>query len=437
LSKQLTRDKDDRPSVFVLNPYYSGLGIARCLRDYRVPVFGLTFDPRTPGAKSRHFEHVYVVPDGRDDPERLCQSIVEIAHTRPTKPILFPTRDFDVLVLHEHRELLSTAFVLPQPDDSPILRMMDKLELANVAGALGIPTPRTFLCSTADEFRAALKEMPLPVIVKPRFAYEWRRRGVWERVGAQKAFIAQSLEDLRSLYERLAVPTQQVLLQSYIRGVDSDIVVFCCYIDREGNLAGYFTGRKLQQVPALVGTGCVVEATPVPRLVAPSIELLRAFGYRGMAEIEYKYDRSSDQYFLIEINPRHWDQHQLGMLVGVNLTWLAYTDLTDSTARVSTPNYVSGERHKWIAETELATSTLRNFVAGWRGARSWKDRRTLIKSTCAAIKDLSRGKRIYSLSRLDDPLPGLLSWLALARSARVGLRFEKMLRGGAGRATGP
>jgi hypothetical protein len=30
---------------------------------------------------------------------------------------------------------------------------------------------------------------------------------------------------------------------------------------------------------------------------------------------------------LIEVNPRHWDQHALGLTCGVNLAWIAYRDL--------------------------------------------------------------------------------------------------------------
>ena len=120
-------------------------------------------------------------------------------------------------------------------------------------------------------------------------------------------------------------------MQEYVPGEDSEIVVCCCYMDKHHDLIGHFTGRKLRQTPALTGTGSVVEATDVEPVITPSIRLLRAFGYSGLAEIEYKHDKATDTYMLIEINPRHWDQHELGTLVGVNLSWLAYADMVGPT----------------------------------------------------------------------------------------------------------
>ena len=55
-----------------------------------------------------------------------------------------------------------------------------------------------------------------PLIVKPRFAYQWRQKGLWEKVGAQKAFITATREDLRALYPRLSVASEEVLLQEYV-----------------------------------------------------------------------------------------------------------------------------------------------------------------------------------------------------------------------------
>ena len=125
-----------KPPVFVMNPYYSGVGIARSLQGYGVAVFALTSEPNAPGARSRHFNDVLVVPNGRDEPEQLCQRLLEIAadYVHGPKPIIFPTRDFDIVFLHEYREALEPHFLLPQPGDSSIIRMMDKYELAMVAG---------------------------------------------------------------------------------------------------------------------------------------------------------------------------------------------------------------------------------------------------------------------------------------------------------------
>ena len=410
------------PPVFVMNPYYTGIGIARSLHPRGVPVFALTSERDVPGVRSRYFKGVYSVPNGRAEPEQLCRRLLEIAAQRGhgERPVIFPTGDFDVLFLRDYREALGASYLLPQPGDSPIIRMMDKFELAAVAGQLGIATPRTVSCASAADIEQQGLTLRFPQIVKPRFAYQWRRKGAWEQVGAQKAIIVETAGALGAVYDRLAGVTQEVLLQEYIPGDDSDIVVCCCYIDKAGELSGHFTARKLRQNPPLIGTGSVVEATEVAPVIAPSVELLKAFAYSGLAEIEYKYDKSTGTYFLIEINPRHWDQHELGNLVGVNLTWLAYADMAGLGPPRVTPSYKPGAC-KWIAESELARGIAKKLwseLTGLSGAeRRYVERLRILKRTYTEARNLLAGDKIFGISKLSDPVPGVLACLGLLRDA--------------------
>src|SRR4051812_33428868 len=75
-----------RPPVFVLNPYYTGLGIARSLRGTGVRVEALYSEGDAPGLRSRHFAAVRRVPNGRDDPRGLRDALVRLATGLPCKP---------------------------------------------------------------------------------------------------------------------------------------------------------------------------------------------------------------------------------------------------------------------------------------------------------------------------------------------------------------
>jgi D-aspartate ligase len=418
------------PTALVMNPYYTGLGIARALRGSGVPIVALSSEPDIPGARSRYFDQVLMAPNGRDEPEALCDFLVKAGAGFSSKPVLFPTRDFDVIFLEQFHDVLAPWHVLPQPGNSPILRMMDKLELAGVAMKLGLPTPRTVSCDSAEVLEIQASAMRFPVIAKPRYAFQWRQQGLWEKVGAQKAFIADSREELRRLYSRLAAVTEEVLLQEYIPGVDMDIVVCCAYIGRDGKPKGHFTGRKLKQSPPLVGTGCVVEAVDCPAIVSPTFELLNAFGYTGIAEVEFKLDKATGIYYLIEINPRHWDQHELGTLVGINISRLAYEDMLGRAPQAILPTYPAGSRCVWVAERELALDIGRSVLAAIRaGPPSGRFRRGVAAAALGwrETSALLRGRRIYSMSRLSDPLPGANAGWSLAKDVflAVGRRLRK------------
>lgn len=409
------------PPVFAMNPYYSGLGIARSLHGHGVRVYALASERDAPGVRSRYFRGVYQVPNGRDEPERLRERLLDLRAGYAQRPVLFPTRDLDVLFLHEHRDALAAAYSLPQPENSPILRMMDKFELAAVARARGIPTPITAVCSSAQELDLQIPTLRFPIVVKPRFAYQWRRKGLWEKVGAAKAILVSSPDELRAHYRRLSDATAEILLQEYVAGDDSDIVVCCCYVNGAGELLGHFTGRKLKQNPPLVGTGSVVEVAEVAPVVALSVELLRAFRYSGLAEIEFKYDKAADTFFLIEINPRHWDQHELGCLVDVNLSWIAYRDMLGMEAAPSRPSYRPGLRYKWVAERELiygAAQHLSQELAALRG-RDARLRRSLaaVAKVLGELARLLKGRKIFGVLRFRDPLPGVLMCFRLLGEA--------------------
>ncbi|MGQ0655425.1 MAG: carboxylate--amine ligase [Betaproteobacteria bacterium] len=395
------------PPVFVMNPYYSGLGIARSLHGHGINVYALASERDAPGVSSRYFRRVFAVPNGRDEPDRLRERLLQLSAGRAERPILFPTRDFDLLFLHEHSEALSAAYRLPQPANSPILRMMDKFELAAVARDRGIPAPATTLCASAPELKLKVSGLSFPLVMKPRFAYQWRREGSWAKVGAAKAIIVHSEPELRARYHAIADVTPEVLLQEYVAGDDTDIAVCCCYIDRQGKLLGHFTAKKLRQNPPLVGTGSIVEAGDVPAIVPLSIELLKTFDYSGLAEVEFKYDRASERFFLIEINPRHWDQHELGTLVGVNLSWIAYCDMIGLKPEPSSPAYRAGRSCKWIAERELIHGIARNCT---------------ISKAVVELRALRKGKKIFGVARLADPITGIELGYRLAGEALKFLR---------------
>src|SRR5262249_15767041 len=154
------------------------------------------------------------------------------------------------------REQLSPFYCLPQPQGQAIPRLLDKFELARIAHCHHIPSPQTVVCSSPEDIDKHIHTLTFPLVVKPRFAYQWGRKGAWEKVGGQKAILVDSVDQLLDIYAQLRLVQEEVLLQEYIAGVDSDIVVCCCYINKNGELLGYFTAKKLRQNPPLFGTGC-------------------------------------------------------------------------------------------------------------------------------------------------------------------------------------
>jgi predicted ATP-grasp superfamily ATP-dependent carboligase len=221
------------------------------------------------------------------------------------------------------------------------------------------------------------------------------------------------------------------MIQEYILGPDHDIGVCCCFMDARHEMTAHFTARKLRQNPPLFGTGCAVETVSIPEIVPLAKRFLQAAGYTGIAEAEFKRDSTAGTWFLIEVNPRHWDQHEIGAHIGVNLSWIAYRHM------IGRPSEVEGRPHRpiaqlrWIAEAEAAKLIFRNLYLQIQENRRFSDsfRQRLanyfqaVRALCLEITFLLKGRKVFAILHRRDPVPGVLLCLRTAREL-----FEMIVR---------
>ncbi len=60
----------------------------------------------------------------------------------------------------------------------------------------------------------------------------------------------------------------------------------------------------------------------VPGLLEVVQHLMRTLNWSGVAHVDCRYDRKTDQYKVLEINPRYWTSLDGSLLAGVNFPWL-------------------------------------------------------------------------------------------------------------------
>ena len=382
---------DHLPSAYVLNMQYTGLGIARSLGPRGVPVIGLMGSPHQRGGHSRHCR-ARRCPAARHEPAQLLAYLLDLGAHLESRAVLFPTGDFDVLFIAEHQEVLKQYFAFPLPDRDLVDTIQNKWTLHQKAQECGVPSPLTYSCGNPDTLQAAGREAGYPCILKPVYSYRWHQGNNWDVVGGRKAIKIGSPKELTDTYMRVRQADDTVLLQEFVPGDDSQIFVAGLYFGRHGDLQGGFTARKLAQYPPETGTGCLVEGTDNPEVMSLGTRLLQHVNYRGIAEVEFKRDTRDGSYKLIEINPRFWDQHRLGAACGVNLSYVAYRDLTGQPAL---PVHGQASGIYWVAAREL----IRHVGHGLRYRRAL-DLRMLWR--------LAVGKKEWALFAWDDPLPALL-----------------------------
>lgn len=360
---------DTETPVVVLNTHYSGLAIARDLAPIGVRVIGVTAHRGFAGNWSRYLEY-RESPDSLHAPGALLEYLVRLADELGQRPLLLPTRDHDINFISYARSTLERHYRIGLAPAHDLERVLNKSSLAAAAAAAGLRVPASVTVKEAADIGAA-KSLRFPCICKPVYASQWRQPGIWEAVGRQKARRVDSFEELHDFYRAFSHLDPAITVQEWVQGDEENLLILGAYCNERSEIVCSFTARKRLQYPPLAGTGIVVEALPLPELLAPSVALLSALAFRGICEVEYKRDARDGQLYLIEVNPRHWDQHGLGTAVGVNLSEAMYRDLTGQPVRLMAQGQ---QTVLWIAEQEFAHRLLRSL----RLHESWMDTRVVL-----------------------------------------------------------
>ena len=380
--------------AIVMNMFYTGLGIARSLGERGVPVIGLTAHRGVYGNWTRYAKTVRA-PDSRKEPDALLEFMLGLGRKLDGRSVVFPTRDDDLVFLDRFRTELEPFFSIVAPQRFALNACLNKQTTGLLAQEANVPAPKCWAIAGPEELRRIAGEVTYPCVLKPLAAYHWRQEDNWELVGARKAISISTQRELLSEYEIIARADERALVQEMVVGPDDGLMIVACYLDQESRWVAGLQLQKILQIPEGFGTGCIVQSTSSSDLFGPTMRLLRTMRFTGIAEVEYKRDAASGEYKLIEINARPWDQHRLGNAAGVDLIYAAYCD--HSGLPVPRPCQPT-PGHKWIAEDGL-------FAAVLHAARRGKPKvRSLLR--------LIRGKRIYAIWSLRDPLPSLAYWIA-------------------------
>jgi predicted ATP-grasp superfamily ATP-dependent carboligase len=385
------------PGALVVGGDYQGLGIVRSLGRHGIPVVVVDDEPSI-SRYSRYTTRTVRVSDLRDH-GRIVESVLEIGRRlRLDGWVLYPTRDEVVGAFSRHRAELGEVFRVPTPDWSTVRTAWDKRLTYRLAGELGIPTPKTWHPSSTAGLDGL--DIQLPVVLKPaikeRFIY----------VAKVKALRADTEDQLGQRFRHACsvIPAEEVMLQELIPGGGEHQFSYCGFFKDGRPVAKMLVRRARQRPPDFARSSTCVETVDMPQLEEPSERFLRAIGYYGLAELEYKYDVRDGEYKLLDVNPRTWGSHSIGRRAGVDFPLLLYRDQLEQPVEPCRAR--AGIR--WIRlTTDLPTSLGEIF-------RGRLDLIPFLKSICRFD--------IEAVFEPDDPLPALaeltlLPYLIRTRSA--------------------
>ena len=234
--------------------------------------------------------------------------------------ILFPTTDYQVSYLSEHRENLPANCLLAFPEKNVVHTLMDKEKFDRFCRTHQFLVPNTALIHNDAELKKASSTLSFPIIAKtPTKAY---------KPGVKKAYIHQNDTELDAWYSSIQALHHEFVLQEYIPGMDRSVYFVLQYISAKGKLLASFTGRKIRQWPPLKGGTASAEPAYNEFLTEHSYEFFKKAGFSGIGSMEYKRDPRTGKFYMIEPTVCRTDfQEGVAIVNKVNIPWVAYQDI--------------------------------------------------------------------------------------------------------------
>ncbi len=351
--------------------------------------------PGSPLLYSRYAVSRLVWGDYDDPTQKLVELLVAFGTAQAEPPVLFYQEDGQTLLISRHRERLAKAFRFTIAKAELVEELLDKERFQALAERLGLPVPAARRFDLAKDAIAHLG-LRFPLIIKPLTRLDrWN-----DALGLHKALYAENLDALHALSPRLHQLGIELLVQEFVHGSESRIESYHCYVDRQGRIAGEFTGRKLRTYPVRFGHTTALEITEAADVRQLGRDVVERIGLTGVAKIDFKRDMQG-HLRLLEINPRFTLWHHPGALAGANIPALVYADLTGSPRPPSV-----------------------RVRAGVRWCRPWKDF-PAAREAGEPLMVWARamiGSEAKSTLSLDDPLPFLRA--TLSRLAGEGRQRE-------------
>jgi predicted ATP-grasp superfamily ATP-dependent carboligase len=371
-----------RVGALVVGGDYLGLGIVRSLGRKGVPVC-IVDDERSIARFSRFATHSARVADMRDE-RRAVETVLGVgSRLGLTGWVLYPTREETVAAFSRNRAELAQRFRVPTPDWHTVRWAWDKRNTYRLADELAIPIPRTWYPRRLEDLDGVDAEPPFAIkpAIKEHFFYATKA----------KAWRADTRSELVERFQRAVALTGpgEVMVQELIPGDGDQQFSYCAFFKNGVGVASMVVRRRRQHPPEFGRASTYVETTDVPLLETFSERFLRAIGYYGLVEIEFKLDRRDGRYKLLDVNARAWGYHSLGQQAGVDFPFLLFADQLGE--QIASCHARAGVR--WIRlVTDLPT-------AAYELAHGQLDWRSYVRSLV--------GFDVEAVFSLKDPMPAL------------------------------
>ena len=310
----------------------SFLAIARSLGRKGLVVHAAPFDFSSPALSSRYISGVHRLPPYALSANAWLERIIAIIADHKID-LIIPCDDRSLLPLHHHRAALAAQVAVPNDEAMDVF--FDKVKTRALAERCSVPIADGGPVSVANAQRFGL-----PLALKPRSSMDL------ERIGHRRA--VSVIRDAAALSTALehALPSKCYFLESFFAGDGVGISVLA----ENGKIRLAFQHRRLQEASETGGSSSRVSEALDPKMLDAVNSMCVAQRMHGVAMFEFRHNRATGAFVLLEVNARFWGSLALAVASGVDFP-AALIDLFTGRQIEHLSGYKAGiERHDLTGE---------------------------------------------------------------------------------------
>lgn len=351
--KKSLKEYDDSVAV-VLGAYVNALHIIRNLGSQGIPVICISGNNAAIGMHSQYVEQAVAI-DYSKDMSILYKGLLTIGQQLRTKAVIFPTRDEHVKILSDNYEALSRYYYIGvNPDNKD--NIVSKEYQYKVCAEIGVPFPKSYYLKSKEDLDALAEdslEMMYPILIKPLSRTD----------ATYKMFRAIEIGSSNELKEAMPILAKHIdvgyVASEIIPGEPDQLWTYGCYCDSNSNIIAGFTGKKLTQRPYYFGVFSTARYVRNDTVSEQGKRLLEAVKHVGLSQVEFKYDYRDNKYKLMEINPRYWMWHGVGIKDDLSLALVHYYHIKGD---IESFEKLNKEQSEKVAHIVFFFSELANII---------------------------------------------------------------------------
>ena len=300
----------------------------------------------------------------------------------------FPSYE-EIILMSHYRERISEAVKTIIPETATLMRLHDKVQLAELAREIGIDTPEIVVPRSTEEARERIATIGLPVVIK-----------MTKTSGAAGMRIVHDRAELAKKYFEV-IRTNDLdednlpMLQQLIEGPTTCTLELC----NRGEVIGEVMYRGLRTMPRGGGTTVLRESISDPACREAAAKIIAHLGFHGFCGFDFVIDNATGRPFLVDGNCR--------ITPAITMAHHGGCDMIDAWVSL-----VNGEEPPELPETRLGVRTKLQFA----------DFVWLLESYIGSFKDWSGERKLrkawwhdkdffYDIHSFSDPMPNIMVWV--------------------------